>query len=600
MTLHEFIRILRHRWIVLVACTVVAAAVMWLVTPSSADVTKKIGSYTATATLLVGTKAAPAPAPATGRGATAQPAQPQQQGANISYGRIELYVRSGEIPARAAEVLGYNGNPALLASGLTVLSDPNSASVSISATASDGDRAAEVANTFADEAVAFFNEDRPETGNTALSVWQQATPIPNDPGGGFVVPPNRGLRTGLAALVGLLLGLGLALLLDRLDSRLRTRSEVHKALRMPVIAEVPRLPLGKSAKDQIEFLREPLGVYADGYRAARSAIVHLPSQQLVGEWTTGAGADGAVTATPPSAARVVLVTSAHAQEGKTTSVANLAASFAEAGQRVLVVDADLRSPDAHNMFDVPQGTGVSDFVSKAAGTSIASLIRPTNVPNVSILTAGTRLDYPASLASRMGPLLAQAREAADIVLVDTAPLLAASDVFDILPMVDTIVLVARSGRITEGAAQRTAELLGRFQVPVVGVILVGAPMGRADGYAGAYGYGYGKDKKSKQEREEAEDTAASAPVPAAATVAAAAAAVPVAAAAPVTTPAPPVWSTPVEPAQSSLAADLLGPRTTPEPSLEAPVAVEPDSTQILQAVQFTAQDGPTGTPRRAD
>ena len=594
MTLHEFIRILRHRWIVLVACTVVAAAVMWLVTPSSADVTRKIGSYTATATLLVGTKPAPAPAPATGRGATTQPIQQQQQqGATISYGRIELYIESGEIPQRAAEVLGYNGNPALLASGLTVTSDPNSASVSISATASDGDRAAEVANTFADEAVAFFDEDRPETGNAALSVWQRATPIPNDPGGGFVVPPNRGLRTGLAALVGLLLGLGLALLLDRLDSRLRTRSEVHKALRMPVIAEVPRLPLGRSAKDQIGFVREPLSVYADGYRAARSAIVHLPSHQLVGEWTTEAAADGAVTTRPASAARVVLVTSAHAQEGKTTSVANLAASFAETGQRVLVVDADLRSPDAHNMFDVPQGTGVSDFVSKAAGTSITSLIRPTNVPNVAILTAGTRLDYPASLASRMGPLLAQAREAADIVLVDTAPLLAASDVFDILPMVDTIVLVARSGRITEGAAQRAAELLGRFQVPVVGVILVGAPMGRADGYASAYGYGYGygKDKKSKQEREEAEATAATAP---AAPVAVVAPVAPVAAAAQPTAPAP------AEAAPSSLAADLLGPRTTPEPNLEAPVAVEPDSTQILQAVQFQAEDGPTGTARRAD
>lgn len=537
MTLHEFFRILRHRWIVLVSCTLVAAAMMWLVTPSSADTTRKVGSYTATATLLVGTK-------------------PAQQTGQVSYGRIVLYIRAGEIPQRAADALGYQGDPALLASGLAVASDANSASITIAAKASDGNRAAEVANTFADEAVAFFDEARPETGSTALSVWQRATPIPSDPGGGFVVPPNRGLRTGLAALVGLLLGLGLALLLDRLDSRLRTRSEVHKALRMPVIAEVPRLR-GRAGVGQIEVVREPLGIYADGYRAARSAIVHLPAQQVVGEWTPRTGEAGAANV-PASAARVVLVTSAHAQEGKTTSVANLAASFAETGLRVLVVDADLRSPDAHNKFDVPQGAGVSDFVSKAAGPTITPLIRPTNVPGVSILTAGTRLDYPASLASRMGPLLDQARRAADIVLVDTAPLLTASDVFDILPLVDTIVLVARSGRITEAAAQRTAELLGRFQVPVVGVILVGAPMGRADGYASAYGYGYGygygKDKKSKREREDAGPAQAAAPAVA-----------------------------------SPLATDLLEPSATSVPAplpSPAPAATgEPDSTQILQAVQ---------------
>jgi capsular exopolysaccharide synthesis family protein len=184
---------------------------------------------------------------------------------------------------------------------------------------------------------------------------------------------------------------------------------------------------------------------------------------------------------------VVLVTSAQAGEGKTTSVANLAASFAETGQSILVLDADLRSPDLHLLFDVPQGAGISDFLYDPSSTRLSALTRPTSVAGVKIITAGTQLSHPASLATRMGVLVEEARKIADVVLIDTSPLLAASDVFDLLPLVDTLLFVVRSGRITESAGQRVSELLGRFHVPVTGAILLGTPSKRSDGY----GYGYG-------------------------------------------------------------------------------------------------------------
>lgn len=100
---------------------------------------------------------------------------------------------------------------------------------------------------------------------------------------------------------------------------------------------------------------------------------------------------------------------------------------------------------------------------------------------------------------------------ADVVLIDTAPLLEASDVFDILPMVDTLLLVVRSGRLTEPAGSRVAELVGRFQVPVSGVILLGAPAKRAD----AYGYGYGENRQSKKKAKRARRRADHRPRPAA-------------------------------------------------------------------------------------
>ncbi|HET9022784.1 MAG TPA: P-loop NTPase [Ornithinibacter sp.] len=475
MSPHDYFRAFRRRWLVILVCTVVAAGIMWLVTPANATSTPRPTSYTATATLLVG-------------------ADDTENGPGVSMGRVALYLTTGEIPKLAAQQLGYTGDPAVLASGLTVTPDLTALAMKISATASDGDRAAAVANAFAKSTVKFFEKPRPGAENVNVSILQVATPIANKSGGGFVVPPGRGIRTLLAGALGLLVGLALALLIDRLDSRLRNRDEIHDALRMPIIAEIPKMSRSQRSRGAI-VAEDPLSVYADGYRAARTALVHTASRQIPGEYTPRRSAASRAT----NDARLILVTSAFPGEGKSTSAANLAASFAETGLTVLVLDADLRSPDAHNHFDVPQGGGISDFITDHGDTPLSTLIRPTSIPGVRIITAGTRLANPASLASRMGVLLDEARDLADVILVDSAPLLAASDVFDVLPMVDTVLLIVRSGRLTETSANRVAELLGRFQVPVSGAVIVGAKVKRRkDGYGYGYGYGYGDSKKNKK------------------------------------------------------------------------------------------------------
>ena len=470
MSLHDFVKILRQRWWVILLCTVVAAAAMFIVTPARTETSQRIGSYTATTTLLVGYKE--------------QPTSPQGLPAErATMARIQLFIGTGEIPRRAAEKLGFSDNPVRLAADLVIAGDAASESITISTTAADGQRAADVVNTFAQEAVAFFAEGPEGAGSAELTIIQEATPLPNRSTTGFVIPPDRNIRTALAALVGLLFGLALALLLDRLDSRLRSRQEVADALRMPVIAEVPRLKRSDRADGTILTLTKPLSVYADGYRAARTALMHLPTQDEGLDWSPRRSA---VASDPVKQGQIILISSAHAAEGKSTSVANLAASFAEAGLRVLVLDADLRSPDAHAKFDVPQGAGISDYVTSHGTVELADIMRPTNLEGVQIVTAGTRLDYPASLTSRLAPLMEDARHNADVVLVDTAPLLAASDVFDILPLADAVVIVVRAGRLTENAAHRVAELLGRFRVRVAGALLIGGHSRKAD-----YGYGYG-------------------------------------------------------------------------------------------------------------
>lgn len=498
MRAQDYWKVIRRKWPVMVACAVAAGLVMWLITPANPPEVIRVTNYTATSTVLVDSVS----------DATGMP------GASLD--RVSLFITTGEVPRRVAERVGYTDDPALLANRITVTPNPSSGSMTLSMTGSDSEYVTSVANAFTEEAIAFFESDPAGVGQVRLSVLQEATPIPVVASGGFTLPPSRALRTSFAALLGLLIGFGLALVLHQLDSRLRSRDEVYEALRMPVVAEIPKLGRGDRESTRILVADQPHGVYADGYRTARAAIMHTASLSF------GRGKVTEELDRVPGA-KIVLVTSAQAAEGKTTSIANLGASFAETGQSVLVLDADLRSPDLHQLFDVPQGAGISDFLYDPSSTQLSALARPTSVPGVKIITAGTQLAHPASLATRMGVLLEEARKLADVILIDTAPLLAASDVFDLLPLVDTVVFVVRSGRLTEGAAQRVSELLGRFHVPVTGAVLVATPTGKNDGYG--YGYGYGSrsdDNKARRratrkklgEREAADERPAMPPTPA--------------------------------------------------------------------------------------
>lgn len=489
MTLRGYLKIFRQRWWIILACTALAAAVVFIVSPQKVSDQPPSSSYTATATLLVST-------------------QPGEAGEPL--GRVALYVSTGEVPRAAAERLGYEGDPAVLAQQVTVTPDSVAQALTISSTNADAQVAADRANAFADSAVAYFDQ---RGGATTVEVLQAATPIANAPTGGAVLPPNRWLRVLLGGLVGLLLGLALAIVLDHLDTRLRSRDEIHDAVGLPIVSEIPKLSRSER-QSGIVVSQSPLSMYADGYRAARSALLHMPSKPLefggqakrgriAGQWGQNEEFGTGSESLARSAGKVIMITSALAGEGKTTSAANIAASFAETGQRVLVIDADLRSPSIHELFEVPQGAGVSDFLTQRGALELVGLVRPTSVEGVGIVTAGTQLQHPESLTSRMRPVIDAARELADVVIVDASPVLGASDALDILPLVDSVLLVVRSGRLTAGAAHRVAELLGRFHVPVAGVIVIGAPADTADGYGYGYGYGgagygYGYGEKGKR------------------------------------------------------------------------------------------------------
>ncbi|WP_431677605.1 tyrosine-protein kinase family protein [Kitasatospora sp. KL5] len=297
-------------------------------------------------------------------------------------------------------------------------------------------------------------------------------------GGSLLTSPSRGMRLSLAVVLGLSLGVVAALMLSRMDTRLRTRNTTEEAFNLPVIGEIPQL--GR----RLRRLREPLVVArpsdpaAEAYRSLRSTLLLTGPESLSGR--PGQERTGTARKARTGPAPVVLVMSGRSGDGRTTTVANLAAALAETGRAVLVLDCDFRHPQAHLHFGVGDGPGMAELLSGERLPALDDLIRETGVEGVRLITGGNTTAYPAALVLRAGEVLRRAREHADVVLIDTSPLLHANDAYDLVQHSDAVLVTALAGNVTPEQADRVSELLARTGVPVAGVALLGTigPSGR--------------------------------------------------------------------------------------------------------------------------
>lgn len=261
----------------------------------------------------------------------------------------------------------------------------------------------------------------------------------------FSGPAARGI---LGAILGMMVGVGIAVVTDRVDRRLRTREEVEAAFGMPILAEVPALTPAQQRHPGILSASAPLSRTAEAYRAVRSSLMFQRATETRPH--------------DPGDALVILVGSAGPREGKTTTSANLATMFAETGQRVLVVNCDFRRPTLHTYFDLPNEPR------RVFDTKIPGLWVVTDV------TAGPSGANPAFVVEEQRRLVASARKRFDVIILDTAPMLTTNDATEIMPFADFAVLVCRSGITTSDSAHRTRELLSRIAAPVSGVVLLGS------------------------------------------------------------------------------------------------------------------------------
>ena len=317
-------------------------------------------------------------------------------------------------------------------------------------------------------------------------------------GAGLGVPASRPVRTAGAAILGILLGAVVAIVVERIDPRISLRSGAERAFRLPVVGEVPYA--SRRHRYDVLTVTEPSSGVAEAYRAVRAALLLIPGNVLgrvddvpAAEPTPTAGAvaipsilgptgnghgrvpnsTGPATGGEP---QVILVTSAAPSEGKTATVANLAASFAETGRSVLVLSCDFRRPSIHEHLGVRQAWGLTDVLEhRPDAPNLADVVKDSIIPGVRIATNGSPLDNFGEVTARGRQLVAEARRLADVVLIDTAPLLVAHEATELIPAADTVVVVCRSGQTSKEDAGRTRELLTRLRASVAGVVLVGAP-----------------------------------------------------------------------------------------------------------------------------
>lgn len=497
LSLEQVLGVLRRRapWIVLCFVIVTVAAYGF-----SKHQTKM---YTATASLVfnnqqLGQQVA---------GLSVAPVGNQQAQQNTNLKLVEL----GDMSEKTASALGQGLTKEKVSGDLSVSAQGESNIVNVAATATSPTLAAEIANTYTNQFVkeqqnanhayyasalrlvnkqltALSPKEKAGTAGLALQDRAQSLGVLAELRNGNVqvaqlatVPtspssPKVSRNTALGAVLGLLLGLAVAFLLERFDRRIREPKDLEAVYGLPLLGVVPESPaLARTARAGGSDGAIPPSE-AEAFHLIRA---HLRYFNVDKELHT------------------LLVASAAPGDGKTTVARHLASAAARMGARVLLVEADLRRPTLAQQLDISPGPGLSDVLIGALLMNEALQLVPLDQSSadgssghtLDVLVAGATLPpNPGELieSHAMEVLLKVVQSAYDLIVIDTPPLTAVSDAFPLLSKVDGVVIVGRVGRNRRDVAERLHQTLAGAGAPLLGVIANGFKEGRR----GAYGYGY--------------------------------------------------------------------------------------------------------------
>ncbi|HZI99397.1 MAG TPA: polysaccharide biosynthesis tyrosine autokinase [Gemmatimonadaceae bacterium] len=310
--------------------------------------------------------------------------------------------------------------------------------------------------------------------------------IPTDP-----ISAGRTKKLALGLIIGLIIGIGSAIVVDGMNTSIRRRDDIEKILQVPGLAVIPKFA-GDNGHAATRLLPKKAST-RNGKGAARAAgLVTVHDARSSGAEAYRTLRTNLIFSQAVQTLRSIVVTSAAPGEGKTTTAANLAVSFAQQGMRVLIIDCDLRRSRLHKMFSVAREPGITECVLGQIDTDTAP--RETGVTGLYVLPSGQLPPNPSELlgGERMRKTLTAFSEAFDLIVLDTPPLLAASDAAILSTLADGVVLVVRAGVTEAEAGQQAMQQLMSVGARVVGAVL-NDPDAKVQKYGGYYSYDYAKE-----------------------------------------------------------------------------------------------------------
>jgi len=299
--------------------------------------------------------------------------------------------------------------------------------------------------------------------------------------------PNKQMNLLLAAVVGLFLGVGLAFFFEYLDNTVKTPEDVEGLLRLPSFGMVPEIScerkkrLENGAYYPVELVTHghPKSILSEAYRNIRTSVLLSFSEH------------------PP---KTLVISSPNPFEGKTTTVVNTAIALSQTGVPVLVVDADLRKPRIHKVFEEDNGAGLSNYLS--GNGDLESIIRKSEVPNLYFIPAGPLPPNPSELlgSNLFKTMMRSLREKFEHIILDSPPVLGFADAVILSTAVDGVILVVLGGKTPRETLQHAKDVLLQVNAKILGVVINRVDLQRSDYgyYYYRHYYYYGKERKKKE------------------------------------------------------------------------------------------------------
>ncbi len=317
------------------------------------------------------------------------------------------------------------------------------------------------------------------------------------------VRPQKLYNIAVGLVVGLILGVTLAFVKEALDNSIKSIEEAERVVNAPALAVVPlerELPhrparsltrnngTSKPGEAELALLKQPSSALAESFRTLLTSVV---------------------LSTAPRPPQALLITSATAREGKSTTALNLAIALAQRGDSTLIIDADLRRPGIAESLDLADGEGLAGFLTGAHSIE-AALIQFSPVPTLWVLPAGPKPPNPAQLlsSSAMESLLRELRQRFKFLVIDSPPVLPVTDAMILSTFVDGVAFVVESGVTARGAVARARKVLDNAGARILGLVLNKVDV-RHNGYYGYYGHYYYSSGSGKTKRTPASESVSS-------------------------------------------------------------------------------------------